>query len=174
MKLKKLIALILSVLCVLSLVSCSKDDGVPEGMKKISDDSVAYDFYVYTEWLVDDNVTDCAYFSETDRSNVSMTSYFPSENHVTVQDFYNSTIETYKRDFNDFTLLEEGKAKMGMFDAYEIVYTFRFGEQIFKVYQTMTLRGSIMYIFTYTSSPDIYESHLGAVKNMLGELKFRA
>ena len=67
MKLKRILALVCACLTVLMLVSCKKDTTVPDGMKRISDDSVAYDFFVYTHWLVDDNVRDCAYFSASDR-----------------------------------------------------------------------------------------------------------
>jgi len=174
MKIKRILALICACLTVLSLVSCNKTEEVPEGMKKISDDSVAYDFFVYTHWLVDDGVTDCAYFSESDRSNVSMSSYFPDASHETVQDFYNATIATYKRDFNNFTIIEEGTTDMHVFDAYQIVYTFTFGETTYKVYQSMTLRDTVMYMFTYTSSPELYDVHIEEVLKMLAELKFRA
>ncbi len=166
--------LCLFMLTLLLLCSCQKDDGAPEGMKKISDDNVAYNFYVYTQWLVDEGVKNCAYYSATDRSNVTMTSYVPDQTFDTVTQFYQSCIETYKRDFNDFQVVEETTTKMDMFDAYLVTYTFTFGEKTYKVMQAMTLHGSIMYMFTYTSSPELFESHLEEALGMLGALKFAA
>ena len=171
---KKILALVFACLIMLSTVSCSNESDVPEGMKKISEDNVAYDFFVYSHWLVDDGVTDCAYYSASDRSNVSMSSYLPDESHVMVEDFYQAVLATYRRDFNNFTLLEEGRTKMHMFDAYQIEYTFTFGEVTYQVYQAMTLRDTTMYVFTYTSSPEFYESHMKEVAGMLEALRFEA
>lgn len=174
MNIKKILALICACIVMLSAVSCSNETDVPDGMKRVSDDNVAYDFFVYTNWLVDDGVTNCAYYSASDRSNVSMSSYLPGKTHVMVEDFYQAALATYERDFNNFTLIEEGRTKMHMFDAYQIVYTFTFGEDTYKVYQAMTLRDTTMYVFTYTSSPELYDSHMEEVLGMLEALRFEA
>ena len=165
--------LCLFMLTIVLFCSCQQDD-TPEGMKKISGDNVAYNFYVYTQWLVDEGVTNCAYYSATDRSNVTMTSYVPDQTFDTVQQFYQSCIETYKRDFENFEVVEETTTKMDMFDAYLVTYTFTFGEKTYKVMQAMTLRGNIMYMFTYTSSPELFDSHHKEALDMLGVLKFAA
>lgn len=174
MKFKKILAVISMIALVLCCTSCGKDSSVPDGMKKISDDTVAYDFFVYEKWLVDDGVTNCAYYSASDRSNVSVTSYTPDAEFITVEDYYNSWIETHRRDLNNFTIVEEGRVMMHIFDAYQLVYTFTVGETSYKTYQALTLHGSIIYVFTYMSSPELYDSHIEEALGMLAELKFAA
>ena len=93
MKSKKIISFIAIFLLVsLTLVSCSKDSDAPDGMKELSTDKNAYNFYVYTQWIVDEQNTQCVYYSAADRSNVSMSAYVPDESFETVEQYYLSLL----------------------------------------------------------------------------------
>ncbi len=176
MKNKKILSFIaVLLLLVLTLTSCKEASNAPEGMHELSNDSHAYNFYVYTQWVTDEKNSQCAYYSKGDRSNVSMSAYIPDADHTSVADYYNDLKEQYKKDFADFTIVEEGTdAKMYKYNAYKLVYTFSFGGEQFKVMQVLTLHTGLIYVFTYTSSPENYDSHLDAVNAMLAEITFDA
>ncbi len=173
---KKTFSLIAVVLLlVIVLTSCKKESNAPEGMVELSDDSHAYNFYVYTQWVKDENNSQCAYYSTADRSNVSMSAYIPDADHASVADYYNDLKEQYKKDFEDFDVVEEGTdAKIFKYNAYKMVYTFSFGGEQFKVMQVLTLHGGLIYVFTYTSSPENYDKHIEQANKMLAEITFEA
>ena len=78
---KKSLSLLLTAIITVSiLTSCAnKDTNVPEGFKEISDDAIGYDLYVPEDWISDISTgITSAYFSNTDPSNISMTSSFAS------------------------------------------------------------------------------------------------
>lgn len=176
MKSKKIISFIAIFLLVsLTLVSCSKDSDAPDGMKELSTDKNAYNFYVYTQWIVDEQNTQCAYYSAADRSNVSMSAYVPDESFETVEQYYTACVKQYEETLTDFKSLESNNdAKMFEYNAYKLIYTFSFGGQQFKVMQVMTLHQGLIYIFSYTSSPENFDSHLEDAEAMLAEITFDA
>ena len=176
MKSKKFISFITVILIVaLAMVSCSKDSDAPDGMKELSTDKNAYNFYVYTQWIVDEQNTQCAYYSSTDRSNVSMAAYAPDASFKTVEEYYNATVKQYEDSLADFVKVESNSdAKMFEYNAYKLVYTFSFGGQQFKVMQVMTLHQGLIYIFSYSSSPDSFDLHIEDAEAMLKEITFEA
>ena len=176
MKNQKIISLLTIVLIVsLMMVSCSKDSDAPDGMKELSTDKNAYNFYVYTQWIVDEQNTQCAYYSATDRSNVSMAAYIPDESFKTMEEYYNACVDQYRNDLQEFELVDSNtEAEMYDYNAYKLVYTFKFGGQQFKVMQVMTLHQGLVYIFSYTSSPENYDLHIKEAEAMLAEITFEA
>ena len=165
MKNSKIISL-LTVILIMSImmVSCANDSDAPDGMKELSTDKNAYNFYVYTQWIVDEQNTQCAYYSAADRSNVSMAAYVPDESFKTMAEY-----------LSKFELVESNSdAKMFEYNAYKLIYTFEFGGQQFKVMQVMTLHQGLVYIFSYTSSPDNYDFHIKEAEAMLAEITFEA
>ena len=176
MKMQKFISLIAVILLIsVSLISCNKETDAPDGMKELSNDNNAYNFYVYTQWIVDEQNTQCAYYSAADRSNVSMSAYAPDTSFNTVGEYYNACIEQYKRDLPEFVLVESNNdAQMFEYNAYKVIYTFTFGGQKFKVMQVMTLHQGLIYMFSYTSSPENYDLHIKDAEAMLAEITFEA
>lgn len=174
MNTRRSISLIAIILIVLTLASC-QDVSAPEGMKEISTDAHAYNFYVYTQWIVDEQNNQCAYYSTADRSNVSMSAYVPDPSYTTVQEYYEACKAQYAEDFTDFTVVEESTdAKMFEYNAYKIVYTFSFGDEQFKVMQVLTLHHNLIYVYTYTATPENYDKHLESAEAMLAEITFDA
>ena len=91
---KKITALILSLIAVFALASCSGSDA-PSGMKLASNEVCDYYFYVPTNWTVDMSTgVTSAYYSEKDRSNISMTSYALS-GEMTADSYWESIRSTY-------------------------------------------------------------------------------
>ena len=78
MKMKKIIAVLLAIsalLSVLVLSGCSVSGvEVPDGMKIVSSENEAFYLFVPISWVSNDSSgTASAYYSDADRSNVSMT-----------------------------------------------------------------------------------------------------
>ncbi len=176
MKKKKILSILaLLLLLMMTLTSCNNDAEVPENMKELSNQSHAYNFYVYKHWTTDEQNNQCAFYSTVDRSNVSMSSYIPDEDHTSVTDFYNDMKEKYTKDLSEFKIVEESsEAKLYKYNAYKIVYTFTFGGEKYKVMHILSLHSNLIYMFTYTSSETGFDSHLTEVEAMLSAITFEA
>lgn len=173
------------VLCtvVLCTVSCS-DGNAPEGMQLASDDNVPYCLYVPKSWVVDadDNIAS-AYYSATDTSNVTVTSYPDS---MTVEKYWEMCVADYTASLDGFTVDESKTATkvMGGKEAKQYIYTFTFGGVKYKVAQTITTRDGIIYNFTYTSTDTYtdsegktvegkFDAHYAESEAILSEFVFR-
>ena len=187
---EKLSALIKSLLCVLTLTvlvisatSCSGADA-PDGMQLASEDNVPYCLYVPKSWVVDndDNVSS-AYYSATDTSNVTVTSYPDS---MTVEKYWETCVADYTASLDGFTVDEAKTATkvMGGKEAKQYIYTFTFGGVKYKVAQTITSRDGIIYNFTYTSTDTYtdsegktvegkFDAHYAEAESILSEFIFR-
>ena len=148
----------------------------PEGMKLVSDNEVAYRFFAPENWIRDEkNGQNVVYFSEEDRSNVSMLGYEP-------QDYSNYTVEQYWKDFevqssamlDNFKLIKVTDTTLdgGEKPAKVYEYTYTLGGVTYKVRQTICMVGMI-YTFTYTALPENYDAHMEDVLAMEQALYFR-
>lgn len=152
------------------------DVAAPEGMKLVSDNEVAYRFYAPEAWIRDTrNGQNLVYFSEEDRSNVSMLAY-------DMEDFATYTVETYWKEcqeryaatMENFTVLSEtattldGGARQAM--VYE--YTYTLGGVQYQARQTVCMVGMI-YTMTYTALPEHYDAHMDDVLKMEQAIHFR-
>ena len=148
----------------------------PEGMKLVSDNEVAYRFFAPENWIRDvKNGQNLVYFSETDRSNVSVLGYEP-------EDYTTYTVEQYWKDFelqsssmlDDFNLISVTDTTLdgGEKPAKLYEYTYTLGGVTYKVRQTICMVGMI-YTITYTALPENYDAHLEDVLAMEKALHFR-
>ncbi len=149
----------------------------PEGMKLVSDNEVAYRFFAPENWIRDKkNGQNVVYFSETDRSNVSVLGYEPA-------DYNNYTVDKYWDDFkvqssailDDFQLIGVTETTLdgGEKPAKVYEYTYTLSGVSYKVRQTICMVGMI-YTFTYTALPENYDAHLEDVLAMEQALHFRS
>ena len=86
---KKIIALVCSVILCLGLVACEqKDPDVPEGMKLVETESKDYSLFVPENWSVDMSTgVVSAYASLVDQSNISFTGFA-----IKMRDLYAETV----------------------------------------------------------------------------------
>ncbi len=81
-------------------------EGVPAGMKLVSDNDVPYRFFAPEAWLVTPgSASSQVYVSETDRSNVTVIGYVPERDSYSVADYWADTEKYYKDALGDYTLL---------------------------------------------------------------------
>ena len=166
-------ATLLLSLC-LGLVSCGGDPTVPNGYQLISNDDVPYRFYAPTQWSINNGTAgNSAYYSTTDRSIVSVTSYIPDAGQESIDAFWAYTEGEYNAVYTDYTLIESNAGALGGRNAMRYVFTATIGAQPCKVLQVIAAYGNSYYILTYTSTPENFDSHLEAVEGMIGVFEFK-
>ena len=174
---KRVLALVIFVVLVFSLVSCTKDAYAPVGMKRITNkDIVDYTMYVPVEWTEDIStgiVT--AYYSEKDRSNISVMAFdLDGDNlNMTVDEYWTDYKEDFIATFSDLAFEAEGEATLvDKIAAKKYVYTATVTGVQYKFMQVVTITNGTVYVFTYTSTPDYYDSHLEDVNEILSYIEF--
>lgn len=174
--------LFLVVLLMLSLilVSCSKEESeLPEGMTYAENDAVDYILYYPEEWTLDrnDGMVN-VYVSEKDHSNVSVTA-FTAPSGVNSVDGYISMGETnyfehLKENFTDLELLSDGEeTTLGTAPARQYVFSATVAGDEYKFRQIITYYYGYIYIFTYTSTLDAFDTHTEEVNSMAKEFTFK-
>ncbi len=148
-----------------------RTDSAPESMKIASSDKVEYVLYVPQKWIVDNSVTAGAYYSDTDRSNVNVVSYYGEE--MTVTDYWDMCEAEYKAQFSNYSLHESYKSKLGSRNTYVYIFTLSFDGKDYRMLQAISAYGELMYTFTYTADESLFDSHIDDVKLMMEQFKFR-
>ena len=170
---KKFICLILILATALLLFSCSKDEEIPENMQLVSTDNVAYRFYVPKAWTVNSTEIPSAYFSATEKSNVSVTTT-PVEDVGTLADYWTKCDESYKAALTNYQQI--GEVENVIVDeknAIKCVYEFKLDGTDYKVMQAFVGNDGYIYSITYTSPKENYDLRLDEVNNIISVFKFR-
>ena len=175
---KALLALVI-ITCALTLVSCGKDDGVPEGMQLVrGGEDVGYYFYGPEEWVVA-NVANicCTYVSKIDLS--SMTFVEAEKPEGTVAEYFES--EKAKFPYEIDVKVDGESCTFGDADklATKYVYTYDYKEKSYTCMQIFVSHSDRFYIFTYTASSagysaenTYYENYLEKVTASIDAFKF--
>lgn len=159
---------------MLSAASCGSggDPDVPSGMKLCSSADVDYYFYIPDQWIGDISTgVASAYYSQSDRSNVSMEAFELEDPNTSVPQFWESYSEDFKTTFSDMEYITEGESLIiSDVAAYKYVYTTTVTGIEYQFMQIAAIKAGIVYIFTYTALPDKYESHIDEVDYMIGQI----
>ena len=171
---KKLILIVLVAVMTLSLVACANGEEAPEGMMDVAPDNEKYNFYVPQNWRTNSGDIVGAYYSMTDRSNVSVMGYVPTEDSYSVADYWEYTEKHYKDTLKDYTLTAEpAEATMGGKRATVYEYTYSLSGVTYKCRQTVCVYSYMIVIMTYTALPENYDAHMEDVQAMQDALTFR-
>ena len=170
---KKLISLIILAVLCLSMAACGKDSGVPDGMQDVSGDGVAYSLYIPAAWNPSHDI-DGGYYSQDDKSSISVTSYYPELDTPNIESYWNKCKESYGATYGNFTVVEEAvEVVLGGKAAASYVFTGEIGGTALKYRQIITIHGDKFYIMTYTSTPENYDLHKEEVKAVIENFKFK-
>ncbi len=171
-------SIIVAIFLILAIMLCScGDESVPAGMKALeSSDKLNYNFYIPKAWTQDLSTgVVCAYYSTGDTSNVSITTYNIDDYAKTLGEY----VEEYKTGLSDnlkeLTVSEGYPANttLGGVAASKLEYTASFSGTQYKYMQILCINKGSMYVFTYTSNAEKYDSHLEEVDLMLDNFSFR-
>ena len=166
-------ALMLALMLVtLTFTSCGNNDGAPEGMKTASGEGADYVLYVPENWIVDlTTKATGAYYSKDDPSNVSVTAWDLEYANSTVEDWWEIEKADIALVFSNVEITSESNTTVDGIAAKKVEYTASLGENNYKIMQVAAVKKSVVYVFTYTSVVDGYDSHLEEVEAMLNYMQ---
>ncbi len=172
---KKITALLLAMfLCVSLLASCGNEASTaPMGFKEISDDGVTYDLYVPDEWIADISTGfTSAYYDGRDPSNISMMAFELDGSITSVADYWASNEPDLKAVFPDLEYVDTAEITLDGVPGMQYIYTASMSDINYKIMQLVTIHNNQVYIFTYTATTDMYDTHIEDVIAMLDYFNF--
>ena len=170
---KKIVSRILVVLLVaatiLTAAGCKKDkSGAPKDMVSASDPLASFYLYVPEKWTVDyTEGTAGAYYSADDPSSVFVSAWDMPNTDSTIEDWWNTNLTDLELIFSDLTIVSEDTTVVDGLEAKSYTYTASLGEYSYKFMQIACMKDGTVYLFTYTSQPEQFDSHMGDVEKML-------
>lgn len=172
------IKLLVSVLCALALILCACGEKaeveIPDGYQLASDGAAEYYFFVPQGWTVDITSTaTSAYVSSTDPSSVSVMTWSSSLSDMTLEDWWNSFIPDFEKIYSDFTVESEENMLLGGQAARSVVFTASLGDVDYKFRQISSVRDSVVYVMTYTSTAQAFDLHTEEVSEMAEHFEFK-
>lgn len=172
-KLTRIALIALTVLIALSLFSCGKkDDGVPAGMKRASDEMADFTLYVPEEWNVDMATAAVgAYYSASDPSSVSVMAWGLEYADANLDDWWEINLSEIEKVFTNVEIISEDNLDVDGLYAKRYVYSASLGDYDYTIMQAACLKRGAVYLFTYESIPENYDAHLTEVDEMLANLK---
>ena len=152
---------------------CVTDKKTPEGMKIASPDNVEYRLYVPTTWVCDSQSKKAeAYFPESGRPNVTVTSYSPDEE-LTPQTYFEKCEKEYKDALEGYELILTEERTVAQRQAVSYTYKATVGGVELRLMQTVLVYNGMVYSITYTALDDSFDAHTDDVNAMLDAFIFR-
>ena len=169
---KKIILITLILVMMFSLLSCKKDKEAPEGMQDVAPEKEKYNFYVPQNWMPNSGDIVGAYYSNTDRSNVSVMAY--GGEYESSEQYWNAFKARAENIFKDFEVISESEAiVIDGINAVKFCYKMKLDGKEYRCMQAVVAYSNICYVITYTSTPDYYDSHMADVESMLSNFDFK-
>lgn len=149
------------------------DKKTPDGMKIASEDQLEYRFYVPKTWICNsESGKSEAYYPESEKSNVTVTSYSPSEE-MSTEEYIELCKETYAQSISGYNLVETKDTYVNEKKAIEMIFEANYDGIDFKIRQVSLLYGRMIYSITYTATAERYNDHADDVDKMIAEFTFR-
>ena len=149
------------------------DKKTPDGMKIASADQLEYRLYVPKNWICDPaSGRSEAYYPESQKSNISVSSYSPEES-ISVQEYFEKCEKDYKLSLPEYERLSEKERTVAERKAYSYTYRCVVEGVEFRIMQTVFTYNEIIYSITYTALDDTFDTHIEDVEAMLSAFRFR-
>ncbi len=173
---KKIIALFLIFVVCLLTASCSaKNVDVPDGMQLASGSDVSYNLFVPGGWIIaEGNGINGAYYSSSDRSNITVSSFYPEAGMESIADYWNACKESYGETYKNFSSVEEEtQLILGEKASLKYVFTADIDGVSYKFMQVITVHDNMFLTLVYTAEAEKYDSHLADVEKVISEFEFK-
>ena len=173
--LRKIILVLILAAFALAMASCEKDEhAAPSGWMNASDNKADFYFYVPDDWNVDYTTAAAgAFYSEADPSSVSVLAWELEYTDTTVDEWWELNRDEVNYVFSDVTVVSEENTTVDDIYAKTYVYTANLSDFSYKIMQTAFIKDATVYLFTYTSTPENYDTHLEDVYQMLDFLTLK-
>lgn len=159
---------VIPALCALLLIGCQNDPEAPTGMKTASGEGADYTLFVPDDWTVDITTgATGAYVSSADTSGVLVTTWDLPNTDTSLDDWWETNLAEIETVYQDVTVDSSETLLVDGCHAVQYVWTGTLGSYTYRVMQTAAVKNGSVYLFTYTSLPDLYDSHLEEVEQML-------
>ena len=171
---KRSLCLFISLLTVLSLVlSGCADKDAPDGYQNAAGESEAFYLYVPTTWVTNQSdAFSSAYYAESGRPNVSVTSYSLSEE-MSAEKYFEFCAEEYEATLEGYEFISSSARTVHDRNAISYVYKAVYGGTEIRIMQTVFIYNDLAYSITYTAHADRFDAHIDDVNAMLDSFKLR-
>lgn len=155
------------------------DKKTPEGMQIASNDIVEYRLYAPLSWVCDaDSSISEAYYPESEKTNVTVTSYTPSadERGMSIEDYVKKCLTEYRGTINGLPYeIIVKDLKVADKDAKSFEFSAEYSGVAYKIRQVVFYASEfdLYYTFTYTATAEKYAQHMADFNAMLGAFTFR-
>ena len=155
------------------------DKKTPEGMQIASSDIVEYRLYAPLSWVCDaDSGISEAYYPESEKTNVTVTSYSPSaeERGMSLADYVEKCLVEYKTSIKNFpNEIVVSDLEVAGKEAKSIEFGAVYGDSTYKLRQVMFYASEfdLYYTFTYTATAEKYAQHMADFEAMVAAFTFR-
>lgn len=175
MKLKSLFLILILTVMIFSGCSAQQSEvEVPDGMKLFSNEHTDYTAFVPVSWIVDMSTgTLSAYVSSADASNISITAQ-TLEGITTLDDYWKGYEEDFKSTFEDMEYVGDAPVTttLDKEPANKYVYTATVTGTEYKFMQIVCIREMTVYVITYTSTPEGFDTNMEDVEKILDHFSF--
>ena len=172
-RITRITAVLLAVMmAALAFASCSKDTSAPKGMIKASNEKADFTMYIPEKWTVDTaDAAVSAYCSKNDPSSVSMMAWGLEYTDSALDDWWEVNLEEIGKVFSDVEITAEEDAIVDGLYTKKYTYTATLAGNSYKIMQAACIKDSNVYLLTYTSTPETFETHTEDVNSILTNLK---
>ena len=170
---KRLTVVLMLVALLFSAVACS-GDAAPDGMFDAALSTADFHLYVPEGWQAMENVSGARVTPDEHGANVTVLEYKLTKEYTLATYWEEECFPSYKSAFDEFAVETEGEERtLGGKDALCYVYTYKLGDDTFRVMQVFALRSLDMYVLTYTALVDDYDDYTDNVESIISEFKFK-
>ena len=170
---KRLTVVLMLVVLLFSAVACS-GDAVPEGMFDAALETADFHLYVPEGWQAMENVSGARVAPDEHSANVTVLEYKLTKEYTIESYWEEECFPSYKSAFAELAVETEGEElTLGGKDALGYVYTYKLGDDTFRVKQVFAQKGLDMYVLTYTARADEYDGYTEKVDSIISEFKFK-
>lgn len=168
----KISLVIVLLMCAAALASCGNNAGdpyaPPTGMVSATDEKADFCLFVPDEWVIDYSTAAAgAYYSASDPSSVSVLAWDLDYTDMTIDDWWETNMDEVSGVFGDINIETEENITMSDVYGKKYVYTATLGDFQYRILQAACIKSSTVYIFTYISVPENYDTHIEDVSEML-------
>lgn len=171
----KKISLILAVAILMTVVltSCEESEvQVPNGMQLVTNDVVNYNLFVPDDWTPSISTGAVgAYCSADDPTNVTVMAW-----NVDAEMTLDAWWEQYRTDFDmvfdEFSMIGQENVTIDEVAAQKYSYSAKLGEYEYYYDQYACIHWSMVYVITFTSTVENYESHLEDYAEIIENFQF--